>query len=252
MLHHIVHPGPATAPPLIIAHGLFGSGRNWGGIARGLTDQRQVVAVDMRNHGDSPWTDTHRYPDMADDLIAVAETLDGPADLLGHSMGGKAAMVAALRRPDLFGRLIVADIAPVRYDHAQTRYIDAMRSLDLPAIDRRSQAEDALRRIIDDPVLPSFFVQSLDLKARAWKLNLDTLAREMPHILDFPPDPGPFDGPTLMLTGALSPYVTPDHRPRIKTLFPRAVMAKIPGAGHWLHAEKPAEFTAAVRHFLTR
>ncbi len=250
MLHIIDHLGPADAPPLIIAHGLYGSGRNWGAVARALSDQRRVLAVDMRNHGDSPWTDTHRYPDLAADLIAVAETLDGPIDLLGHSMGGKAAMLAALARPDLIRRLIVVDIAPVSYDHSHLPYIAAMRSLDLTAIDRRSQAEDALRRLIDDPVLPAFFVQSLDLKSRAWKLNLTTLARDMPYLLGFPDVTGRFDGPVLFLTGALSPYVRPEHRARIKALFPQAVMAKIPGAGHWLHAEKPAEFIAAVQHFL--
>ena len=250
MLHFIDHPGPAEAPPLLIAHGLYGSARNWSGIARALSADRRVLAVDMRNHGDSAWTATHRYTDLGADLIEVAETLGRPVDLLGHSMGGKAAMVAALTRPDLIRRLIVADIAPVAYDHTQMMYIDAMRSIDLGLIDRRSQAEEALRRIIDDPVLPSFFVQSLDLKARAWKLNLATLAQEMPHLLDFPPVTGQFTGPALFLTGVLSHYVRPEHRARIKALFPAAVMAKIPGAGHWLHAEKPAEFTAAVRHFL--
>lgn len=250
MLNVIDHRGLSDAPPLLIAHGLYGSGRNWGAVARALSDQRRVVAVDMRNHGDSLWTDTHRYPDLAADLIEVAETLGGSVDLLGHSMGGKAAMVAALLRPDLFRRLVVVDIAPVSYDHAQMMYIDAMRSLDLTAIDRRSQAEEALRRVIDDPVLPAFFVQSLDLAARSWKLNLATLAREMPVLVGFPDVAGAFDGPALFLTGALSSYVRPEHRDRIKELFPRAVTAKILDAGHWLHAEKPAAFIAAVRHFL--
>lgn len=250
MLNVIDHPGPSDAPPLLIAHGLYGSGRNWGAVARALSDQRRVVAVDMRNHGDSLWTDTHRYPDLAADLIEVAETLGGTVDLLGHSMGGKAAMVAALLRPDLFRRLIVVDIAPVSYDHAKMMYIDAMRSLDLTAIDRRSQAEAALRSVIDDPVLPAFFVQSLDVAARAWKLNLATLAHEMPALVGFPDVAGAFDGPALFLTGALSSYVRPEHRDRIKELFPRAVTTKILDAGHWLHAEKPAAFIAAVRHFL--
>ena len=254
MLHIIDHPGPtappADNPPLIIAHGLYGAARNWGSIARALSDQRRVLAVDMRNHGDSPWHDTHRYPDLAADLIAVAETLPGPVDLLGHSMGGKAAMVAALTRPDLVRRLIVADIAPVSYDHAQLAYIDAMRALDPTQITRRSEAEAALRGVIDDPLLPAFFAQSLDLTARAWKLNLAVLARDMPYLLGFPEVSGSFTGPALFLTGALSPYVRPEHRDRIKALFPHAVMAKIPGAGHFLHAEKPEAFTAAARHFL--
>ncbi len=251
MLHFIDHPGPDDAAPLIIAHGLYGSARNWGGIARALSATRRVIAVDMRNHGDSPWFDTHRYPDMADDLIALAATLGRPVDLLGHSMGGKAAMLTAIARPDLVRRLIVADIAPVAYDHSHLPYIEAMRGLDLTGITRRSQAEDALRGLIDTPALAAFFVQSLDLTARAWKLNLDVLARDMAYLLGFPAVTGAFDGPTLFLAGALSPYVAPAYRPQIRALFPRAVIAKIPGAGHWLHAEKPAEFSAAVQHFLT-
>ena len=250
MLHFYDHPGPTDAPPLIIAHGLYGSGKNWGAIARKLSEARRVVAVDMRNHGDSAWTETHHYTDLGADLVEVAAHIGGPIDLLGHSMGGKSSMIAALTRPDLIRKLIVADIAPVNYSHNQMMYIGAMRSIDLTGIDRRSQAEAALRAVIDDPVLPSFFTQSLDLKAGRWKLNLDTLAREMPNLLSFPEISGQFDGPALFLTGANSTYVLPEHRARIKELFPNAKFAKIPGAGHWLHAEKPAEFEAAVRHFL--
>jgi len=250
MLHFYDHPGPASTPPLVIAHGLYGSGKNWGAIARKLAADRRVIAVDMRNHGDSPWSSTHHYTDLGADLVELAESLGTPIDLLGHSMGGKASMMATLTRPDLIRKLIVADIAPVTYSHTQMMYIDAMRGIDLSNLERRSQAEAALRAVIDDPILPSFFTQSLDLKAKRWKLNLDTLAQEMQAILSFPEVTGHFTGPTLFLTGATSSYVLPEHRERIKALFPKAKFAKIPGAGHWLHAEKPAEFEAAVRHFL--
>ncbi|MFM7654193.1 MAG: alpha/beta fold hydrolase, partial [Paracoccaceae bacterium] len=133
MLATLQHPAttPSNAPTLVIAHGLYGSGRNWGVIARRLADIRNVVAVDMRNHGASPWTQTHSYPDLAADLAEVIATLGGPVDLLGHSMGGKAAMQLALTQGALIRRLVVADIAPVAYSHDQTRHIQAMRGLDL-------------------------------------------------------------------------------------------------------------------------
>lgn len=252
MLNIIRHGNRSDRPGLLIAHGLYGSGRNWGVIAKRLSDTREVVAVDMRNHGSSPWHDTQTYPDMAADLAGVLEHLDGPFDVLGHSMGGKAAMVLALTRPDLVNRLIVADIAPVPYSHTQIQYIAAMRAVDLTQITKRSDAAGLLAPNVDDPALIPFFLQSLDVKEKRWTLNLDTLAREMPHILSFPEVTGEYANPTLFLTGAASTYVTREHRDRIKALFPKAGFLKIPGAGHWLHADKPREFEAAVRAWLDR
>jgi esterase len=254
MLATIRHPASsaAEAPTLLIAHGLYGSGRNWGVIARRLADQREVVAVDMRNHGDSPRFPTHSYPEMAADLAEVIEGLGAPVDLLGHSMGGKAAMQLALTRPKLIRRLIVADIAPVPYQHDQTRNAQAMASLDLTQITTRAEADAALAGRIDDPALRAFFLQSLDFRQHPprWKLNLEVLETEMPIIVGWPGTEGSFDHPALFLTGAESPYVRPEYRDVIRTLFPKARFAKIPGAGHWLHAEKPREFEETVRVFL--
>jgi pimeloyl-ACP methyl ester carboxylesterase len=165
-------------------------------------------------------------------------------------MGGKAAMVLALTRPDLVNRLIVADIAPVAYTHSQMQFIEAMRAVDLSGIEKRSDASAQLAATVSDPTLQAFFTQSLDLKEKRWKLNLDTLAAEMDTILGFPDVTGSFDKPTLFLSGAESDYVTREHRPIIRACFPKARFAKIPGAGHWLHAEKPREFEASVRAFL--
>ena len=243
---------PADAPTLVIAHGLYGSGRNWGVIARRLADRREVVAVDMRNHGDSPRFPTQTYPDMAADLAEVITDLGGPVDLLGHSMGGKAAMQLALTRPELIRRLVVADIAPVAYSHDQARNAQAMASLELARITSRAEADAALARHIDDPALRAFFLQSLDLRQHPprWKLNLSVIQSEMQNIVGWPGTTGQFDRPALFLTGADSTYVQPEHRETIKALFPKARFAKIPGAGHWLHAEKPREFEETVRVFL--
>jgi pimeloyl-ACP methyl ester carboxylesterase len=255
MLNTILHPAqtPEGRPPLIIVHGLYGSGRNWGVIARRLADRRDVIAVDMRNHGSSDWTGTHSYADLAADLAEVIATLPGPVDLLGHSMGGKASMHLALTQGALIRRLVVADIAPVAYDHDQSRHIHAMRALDLTGVTTRGEADRRLADTVPDDGLRAFFLQSLEIKAEGgprWRLNLDTLEAEMPGIVGWPGTPGRFDRPTLFLTGGLSHYVRPEHRPQIVAQFPRARFAKIPGAGHWLHAERPREFEETVRVFL--
>ena len=244
--------GPDAGTPLLIAHGLFGSARNWGVIAKRLSDARPVVAVDMRNHGDSPWSDRHDYPAMADDLAEVIAALGGRADVLGHSMGGKAAMQLALTRPERVARLVVADIAPVAYGHTQMHLIEAMRGLDLTGVTRRGEADALLAESVAEPGVRAFLLQSLDLKSDPprWRLNLDALGAEMARILGWPDTPGRFEGPTLFLSGAASDYVRPEHRDTIRALFPAARFAKIPGAGHWLHAEKPREFEAAVAAFL--
>ena len=240
--------GPAT--PLLIVHGLFGSARNWSVIAKRLSDGREVVTVDQRNHGYSQWLEPHDYMAMAGDLAEVIDAHGAPMDVLGHSMGGKAAMVLALTRPELVRRLIVADVAPVPYSHTQMQYIEAMRGVDLDKVERRSDAEAQLSALGVEKALCSFFTQSLDLKEKKWRINLDVLARDMADILGFPTLDSQFTGPTIMLAGADSDYVLPDYRPEIKRLFPNARFAKLPGAGHWLHADKPREFEATVRAVL--
>lgn len=250
MLNTLIFDSTGPAQPILIIHGLYGSGRNWGVIAKRLSDRGKIVAVDLRNHGDSFWSDSHGYPEMAADLAEVIEAQGMSMDVVGHSMGGKAAMVLALTRPDLVNRLIVADIAPVAYTHSQIQFIDAMRSVDLSRVEKRSDAAAQLAAHVQDLSLQAFFTQSLDVKGKRWTLNLDALANEMPKILGFPDVTGRFEKPTLFLSGAESDYVTPDHRPAIKALFPKARFAKLPGAGHWLHAEKPRAFEASVRAFL--
>lgn len=253
MLNVLSYPSDGTAPPVLIVHGLYGSARNWGVISKRLSDRGPVFAVDQRNHGLSPRHATHTYPDMAQDLAEViTESGLGPMDVIGHSMGGKAAMVLALTKPELVNRLVVADIAPVTYTHSQLQYIEAMQKLDLTQIEKRSDAHAKLSDYIDDPALISFFLQSVDLKTKSWHLNLDVLASEMPRIIGFPEVTGAFDGPTLFTSGAQSDYVAQDHRPKIKTLFPNAVFAKIKDAGHWLHADKPREFEAVLRGWLDK
>jgi pimeloyl-ACP methyl ester carboxylesterase len=237
---------------LLIAHGLFGSARNWGSIAKTLASGRPVLTVDMRNHGESFWADTHSYPELANDLAEVVDAYGGRADIVGHSMGGKAAMALALSHADRVGRLIVADIAPVTYRHSQMPYLQAMRTVDLSRVDSRKDADRQLAEYVPELAIRAFLLQSLDVNGGRWRLNLDTLEREMDTVTAFPDIGGAFEGSTLFVSGGESDYVRPEHRETIKARFPKARMVKIPGAHHWLHAEKPREFEATVAAFLDR
>ena len=252
MLNTHLHGTATTEPPLVIVHGLFGSARNWGVIARRLSEDRLVIAVDQRNHGDSHWDPAHGYEDMAADLAHVIADHGGRADVLGHSMGGKAAMQLALTHRDAVRRLVVADIAPVTYDHSQNHLVQAMMELDLTGLSLRSKADERLSRTVSDPGVRAFLLQSLDLKSDPprWKLNLEVLREEMECITGWPDTPGVFDGPTLFVSGAQSDYVRPEHHAAILAQFPEARFAEIGGAGHWLHAERPREFEAVVRDFI--
>ena len=243
--------GDEKSPPVMIVHGLYGSGRNWGVIAKRLSDQFFVITVDLRNHGDSPWLDTHNYHVMADDLVEVINSLNIKPNIIGHSMGGKAAMVLALKLPNLVRNLIIADIAPVKYEHDQSQFIEAMQKVDLSKVEKRSDATLALSKFVEDKSLQNFFTQSLDIKAKRWKLNLKVLRSEMSEILSFPKIESEFSGHSLFLKGEKSDYIKSEHRKLIKSLFTKARFATFKEAGHWLHAEKPREFESAARLFFS-
>lgn len=251
-LLNTVRHGDGAGVPLLVAHGLFGSARNWRALARRWAERRPVLCVDMRNHGASFRSDRMDYPVMAGDLAQVIAANGGVADVLGHSMGGKAAMVLALTRPEAVRRLIVGDIAPAAYGHSQMPAIEAMRGVDLARFSRRSEVQAALTEATGDPALGAFLAQSavLDAEAPHWSLNLDALAANMEAILGFPEIEGRFEGPTLFLTGARSNYVRPEHAETVRRLFPNARHKAIAEAGHWLHADQPSAFVRAVERFL--
>lgn len=244
--------------PLVILHGLLGSSRNWGGITRRLAElcHYRVLAADLPNHGASPWSEIMDYGFQARQIAQFIED-EGkmPATVIGHSMGGKAAMVLALTRPDLVERLVVVDIAPVFYDHTFAPYIKAMRAASLTSAQRRSDVEAALAGIIPDPRVRAFLMQNLDGEPGnyRWRPNLAVLGAAMDHILDFPPFPEGthYDKPALFLAGADSDYVRPEHEPIIRTLFPQARLEWVAKANHWLHADQPEAFVQAVTRFLS-
>ena len=238
-----------AGPSVAILHGLFGWGRNWATIAQRLAARRRVIALDLRNHGNSPWADTMSYAEMAAD---IRDTLGGPATLIGHSMGGKAAMIAALTG-DWVERLIVVDVAPIDYP-APTDELEAMRALDLAAITRRSEADRLMAADIPDPAERAFLLQNLVFADGNphWRLNLAGIEQAMPDIIGFPnvPPGAAYRGPTLFIAGANSGYLRPEHEPGIQRLFPSAEIIRIPDASHWVHAEQPEAFLAAVERFL--
>ena len=253
MLNHSIT-GTEGGLPILMVHGLFGQGRNLGALARRLADARRVVTVDMRNHGDSFHDPDHSYPALADDLARLIADLGGRVDLVGHSMGGKASMVLALTRPELVRKLVVMDIAPVAYGHSQSHLIDAMESLDLEIVDRRSAADAALARQIDDPGVRAFLLQSLDLKSdpKAWRLNLKALRDQMDALTGWPDDlpQGSFEGPVLEIAGERSDYVTDTGQAALRAHFPQARVVRVKGAGHWLHADAPEAVAQILITFL--
>jgi len=244
-------------PPLVVLHGLFGSGRNWGGVARRLAESRQVHLLDARNHGASPWSPAMNYPAMAEDLAAYIEGRSlAPADLLGHSMGGKTAMLLALTRPALVRQLVVVDIAPVNYrggaQQAYGGYIAAMRALDVAHLRRRAEADAALAAAIPDAQMRAFLVQNLETHGDGyrWRVNLDAIIANLDQLTDFPDVDARYPGPTTVIAGELSNYVRPRDEVAIRQRFPAARIVVLDGAGHWVHADQPERLLGEIRKAL--
>jgi len=260
-----------AGPHVVFVHGLFGQGKNWTTIAKGLAEDHRVTLIDLPNHGHSPWTDRVDYADMAGLLAAELEHLGEPVTLVGHSMGGKVAMTLALRRPELLRALVVVDIAPSVYPISGGRtddadeeaspfaaYIAAMRALDLDTLERRQDADDALSAAVPSRMVRSFLLQSLvrdGVGAEGgwrWRLNLELLDRDLGALRGFPepPEGASFDGPVLWIAGANSTYVLPEDRPRMEQLFPSTRLVRVKNAGHWVHSEQPEVFLETLRRFL--
>ena len=241
-------------PGLVLVHGLYGSGSNFRRHAARLADHYRVLSPDLRNHGRSPHDPDMSYPAMAADLADLLEREElARAALVGHSMGGKAAMALALTRPERVSALVVVDIAPVRYDHDQAGILEAMRGVDLGRIASRNDADRQLAATIEEPAIRQFLLTNLERADGQWRwrLPLDLLAAALPEILGFPDELGePYPGPTLFLHGERSDYVLAEHRTAILQRFPNARMEAVPGAGHWVHAEAPERFEEALRGFL--
>lgn len=243
-------------PPLIILHGLFGTLDNWQTLARKLADQHTVYLVDLRNHGRSPHTQNMSYPLMADDLQQFLErNWIFETAVLGHSMGGKVAMQLALHYPDLVDRLVVVDIAPKAYIGGHQAIFDALLSFDLMAVADRKEADALLGARIKEVGVRQFLLKNLTRDKEGggfrWKMNLPVIHQYYQEILAALPEASPYQGPSLFIRGGQSDYIQDEDLPALKALFPQADLKTIAGAGHWVHAEKPAELLQLVQDFLS-
>ena len=244
----------------VFLHGLFGQGRNWTTVAKQIADRHRVTLVDMPNHGRSAWTDRIDYVDMAEAVAGlIRDELDGgPVALVGHSMGGKAAMLVALLHPELVERLLVADISPVDYSTQREflGYVEALRSLDLDALEDRTQADEALAPAVPSTTIRSFLLQNLrrDGGGWRWQPNLEVIGRDLPALAGWPREAAdaaaPYDGTTYWVAGETSDYVLPEYADDMARLFPHVRKVTIKGAGHWVHSEQPDVFLGILRRFL--
>jgi pimeloyl-ACP methyl ester carboxylesterase len=243
--------------PIVFCHGLFGQGRNWNQIGKALAGDHRIVLVDLPHHGRSPWAERFDYIDIADQVAGLL-SVDDPVTLVGHSMGGKVAMVLALRRPDLVERLCVVDVAPVAYDHLDEfqGYIAALQGLDLDSLAQRAEADAALEAAVPNPTVRSFLLQNLrrDGDGWRWQVNLDVLGADLREVSGWPEDElaglAAYQGPVLWIGGETSHYVRAEYAATMDRWFPRNRRVTVKGAGHWVHSERPEVFVEVLRRFV--
>ena len=246
-----------TGPLVAFCHGLFGQGKNWTTIAKEIAVDHRVLLVDMPHHGRSEWPDHFDYVDVAD-RVAGLFSADDPVALVGHSMGGKAAMVLALRHPELVERLCVVDVSPVDYEGRSefAGYIEAMLALDLDTLQHRRDADEALSEAVPNRTVRSFLLQNLHRgeDGWSWRPNLEVLGRDLGALGGWPAEAldgvAPYEGSTLWVAGATSPYVRDEYVEAMDRWFPKNRRVTIKGAGHWVHSEQPQVFTEVLRRFL--
>jgi len=242
-----------SGKPLIIIHGLFGSASNFRSLARIFAETYSVYCLDLRNHGMSGHDDDVSLTAMAGDLLEfmLDQNLD-KASIMGHSLGGKVAMQFALHHPDKIEKLILGDIAPVQYTHHHNGIFEGLNAINLDQINSRKEAELVLKDYVEEPGVRLFLLTNLvraDGGGFRWRVNIKALEEGYDHIAAAPQGQD-FSGPTLFIRGGLSHYITDKNIPTLKQFFPNAEIATIKGAGHWLHAEKPQEYSKLMLDFL--
>ncbi len=243
-----------SGQPVALLHGLFGAAANFGTVQKRLAERHRVISLDLRNHGASPHAPYMSYPAMAEDVLETLRARNAlPCALIGHSMGGKVAMAAALEAPGAIARLMVADIAPVTYPPVFRAYAQAMSAMRLSADLTRVAADQALSAAVESPAIRAFLLQNLRFGSTpGWRIGLDAIAAGL-HVLEGWPelDENAYLGPALFVSGARSDYIQPEHRPIIRAMFPAARFAVLKNAGHWLHADNPEGFLSLVDSFVS-
>ncbi len=255
--------------PIMILHGLYGSTDNWLPIAKTLAERYRVILVDLRNHGRSPHFQSHSFNEMVLDLVSLFEHLEiEKAHLLGHSMGGKTAMKFAADYPEKTISLNVADIAPVDYlenpasalQYAfHKKILDAFFILDMSSFSSRSEIETTLAEEIPDLSLRKFLLKNIYRNENgqfACRMNVPVLRAALPQIIsganynEFEDRIPILSYPVHFIKGTLSEYITEEHWQSIKKIYPEAILTRIEGASHFLHAEFPEAFTLSVMKHL--
>lgn len=240
--------------PVIILHGLFGMLDNWQTLARKLAENYCVFLVDQRNHGRSPHTNSHTYPEMAQDLKALMDQeLLAEAHILGHSMGGKTAMQFASYYPEMVDHLVVVDIAPKTYAPGHNEIFQALQSLDFTAAISRKDVDEQLATYLPNAGIRQFLLKNIvrdKVSGFRMRMNLPVIYQDYEKILAQPDWKYRFEGPTLFIRGGQSHYITDDDQEAILQLFPAAQIETIKAAGHWVHAEQPEQLLQILRTFL--
>jgi esterase len=243
--------------PLIILHGLLGSLDNWQTIAKRLSDKFQVFILDQRNHGKSPHSDEFSYEILSNDLFDFLQQHQiSKAHIIGHSMGGKTAMQFALDHSERVDKLVVVDIAPVTYDDENNPVFKALFGADVKHAASREEIEMVLQKSLKDEATVQFLMKGLQRavngqSAFQWRFNVESLYENFSLISSAINSSKVFSGEVLFIKGGESPYINPDNYSAIEKLFPKHQITEIKGAGHWVHADKPAEFIAEVTRFLS-
>lgn len=241
--------------PLIIIHGLFGSADNWRTLAKKFAENYQVFCIDLRNHGRSPHVDGMSYNEMAADLLSfMDQQAISKAHIIGHSMGGKVAMQFALSHAERVERLVVADIAPVAYQHGHTDVLAAFDAVQaLGGVASRKEADEVMSAHVDSLGIRQFLMTNLEKKVDGklgWRVGLAQIKQGYADVIKAP-EGEVFTGDTLFIRGELSEYVLDEYQEVMLKLFPASTLATLSGTGHWLHAEKPLEFLQQVSEFLS-
>lgn len=242
-------------PPLVVLHGLLGSSRNWVAAGRELAAHFHVLALDLRNHGESPHAKEHTYAAMADDVVGWLDQAGlGQVYLMGHSMGGKTAMRLACRHPERVRALIVVDIAPRAKEPNHRQEFQALNSLPLHELSSRAEADQMLANQVPSWGMRQFLLTNLvrrDDGSFVWQANLPVLTRELERTGEAPIGEGDrFEGPALWVAGGKSDFMQPGDAEMIRRQFPRAQIDTFPDSGHNPHVEERIRFSQRVRRFL--
>ncbi len=242
--------------PLLILHGFLGMSDNWKTIGSKLAEEKdfQVHLIDQRNHGKSPHSSGHSYELMAEDIKEYCEQHSlSNIILMGHSMGGKTAMLAAAKYPNLVEKLIVVDIAPKYYEPHHQQILDGLTALEDADLESRQEADKLLSEFISEKPIRLFLLKNLNRKSEGTyclKVNLKALKNNIEEVGKGLPQDKTFKGPTLFIKGANSNYIKEEDKPGIEKQFPEVEFKEIANAGHWVHAEKMNDFYKTVVNFL--